>query len=43
MGCNCTKKKLVPTGKKVVKRQTPSTQSKSIVRPTRRIIKRTTR
>lgn len=43
MGCNCSKKKLTPTGNKIVKK--PSTSvSKPVVRTSRRtVVRRTAR
>lgn len=38
--CNCSKKKLVPTGKKVIKKT--SRPKRMSVKPTRRIVRRTT-
>lgn len=39
MGCNCSSKKLVTGGKRIVKK----TQDTKINKPTRRIIRRTAR
>lgn len=42
MPCNCSKKKLVPSGKKNIKK-TSKPKPRMSVKPTRRIIRRTTR
>lgn len=41
MGCNCSKKKLAPVGKRPIKKT--SQPKRMSVKPTRRIVRRTTR